>query len=308
LTSYDRLDWHVDSAIEAGQPPENGFTHIGLYLAWLIRHALHDPQLFPADHVDAVLRGEMTGSDLADDIDTKLGSFALSEEGRRFSDARYGAYLDAYGELFADAPDYTVVDDAASYARVEPLLDRLYADWVGAGRPGPERVDESTVTSDRNGDEVVAITIELDPFQMERAHAAPHLEALIPADLTDPPMDRTSVSAAGWGSSLLNRGLRRLGVAPQDAIVVNAIGGDGQRTLVVTVCAVPGVPADQLVGEFQLVVPAPGAPQSERMIGGRAVAWSEHPEFTTAQWARDGLVIGVAGDPVDVGAAIDRLP
>src|SRR5690349_15012547 len=43
VTSYDRIDWHLDSAIAAGQPEENAFAHIGLYLAWLIRHDLHDP-------------------------------------------------------------------------------------------------------------------------------------------------------------------------------------------------------------------------------------------------------------------------
>jgi hypothetical protein len=104
VTSYDRLDWHVDSAIEAGQPPENGFTHIGLYLAWLIRHDLHDPELFPPEHIDAVKRGEMTGSDLADDIDTKLGGFVMNSEGRAFSDACYRAYLDRYADLFGSRP------------------------------------------------------------------------------------------------------------------------------------------------------------------------------------------------------------
>jgi hypothetical protein len=40
MATYDRLDWHFDSAIVAGHPPENAFTHIGFYLAWIIRHAL----------------------------------------------------------------------------------------------------------------------------------------------------------------------------------------------------------------------------------------------------------------------------
>lgn len=61
------LDWHYDSAVEAGQPPENAFTHIGFYLAWLIRHDLHDAKFFPGAHVAAVKSGEMTGSDLSDD-------------------------------------------------------------------------------------------------------------------------------------------------------------------------------------------------------------------------------------------------
>ena len=66
---YDKLDWHFDSAVAAGQPPENAFTHIGFYLAWLIRHDLHNARFLPPEHVEAVKHGEMTGSDLADDID-----------------------------------------------------------------------------------------------------------------------------------------------------------------------------------------------------------------------------------------------
>jgi hypothetical protein len=62
MAAYDKLDWHYDAAVEAGQPGENGFTHIGIYLAWLIRHDLHDPDSFPADHVEAIKRGKMTGS------------------------------------------------------------------------------------------------------------------------------------------------------------------------------------------------------------------------------------------------------
>lgn len=72
MAVYDELDWHFDSALSAGQPAENAFIHIGFYLAWLIRHDLHNPRGFPPEHIKAVRRGEMTGSDLADDIDNKL--------------------------------------------------------------------------------------------------------------------------------------------------------------------------------------------------------------------------------------------
>jgi hypothetical protein len=132
---YDKLDWHFDSAVSAGQPPENAFTHIGFYFAWLIRHDLHNPRQFPPEHVDAVKSGEMTGSNVADDIDTKLISQDMNAEGRAFSDARYSVYLSAYNELFTDLPDYGVVDEPANYRRAEQLLDRLYSEWVAEGRP-----------------------------------------------------------------------------------------------------------------------------------------------------------------------------
>ncbi len=132
---FDRVDWHVDAAVDAGNPPENAFTHIGLYLAWAIRHDLHAPAAFDPDHIAAVKAGSMTGSDLADDIDGKLGRADFDREGAAFTEARYPDFLDAYSTEFADERDYSVVDDEAAYARIEPLLDRLYADWVAAGRP-----------------------------------------------------------------------------------------------------------------------------------------------------------------------------
>ena len=41
MATYDKLDWPYDAAVAAGQPPENAFTHIGIYLAWLVRNDLH---------------------------------------------------------------------------------------------------------------------------------------------------------------------------------------------------------------------------------------------------------------------------
>ena len=60
----------------------------------------------------------------------------------------------------------------------------------------------------------------------------------------------TSVSAKEWRSSLLNRALTRLGVRPQDAMVVTGIGGSGPRTLTLMLYEVPGVTADRLEAEF----------------------------------------------------------
>jgi hypothetical protein len=134
---YDKLDWHLDGAVAAGQPEENGFVHIGFYLAWMIRHDLHDPLWFPPEHVAAVKAGEMSGSDLADDIDTKLGADEMSPEGSAFSDACYARYLEAYAQAFAHVPDYGVVDEPANEARAAEEIDRLYAGWVADGRPAP---------------------------------------------------------------------------------------------------------------------------------------------------------------------------
>lgn len=329
MAVYDRLDWHYDSAVAAGQPPENAFTHIGFYLAWLIRHDLHEPRFLPAEHVEAVKRGEMAGSDLADDIDAKLVGQVMSDEGRAFSDARYEVYTTEYRESFKDLPDYAVIDDEPNYRRAEQLLDRLYADWVAAGRPkapptpkfeGDFPMPTPVMVMARPGltkdqvDELpgpwsaTEVTVLHPPAEEQVPHLAPDLERLIPRDLASPPMVVSSVRAADWGSSLLNRALKRLERRPKEAVVVIGIGGRGEQTLAVTIYAVPGVSAERLRGEFQVVFPRlPGSKWQSRVVAGKDVNWALGREFTQAYWTREGMVVGVAGEAAAVERAIGRL-
>jgi hypothetical protein len=327
--SYDRIDWHLDSAVEAGQPEERAFAHIGLYLAWLIRHDLHDPRFLPDDHVEAVKRGEMTGSDLADDIDGKLIGDVMSDEGRSFSDARYEAYLGHYAKLFGDLPEYGLEDGPEAYDKVEKLLDRLYVEWVDGGRQAPPPRADPPPIDLPPGSSMVALTPGLRPDQLEellaglqgdvevvdsamfgaRSHVAPDLEALIPSDLASPHLEIESDSAATWGSSLLTRALKRLGVSSKDAVVVHAIGGEGEGTLTATIYGVPGIDPDRLASEFRSVIfRLPGSDWEMQTIDGREVHRATGKEFTVVFWARDGMVIHVTGQPEVVIPAISRLP
>jgi hypothetical protein len=135
---FDDVDYHQGAAEAAGQPIERAFTHMGLFLAWMIRHDLHDPRMFPRDHVEAIKQRSWTGSDIADDVDGKLVSDLFTAEGAEFAAARYGDYLEAYGSAFADLADYGVADGPASSAAIEPILDELYRAWIDAGKPPPE--------------------------------------------------------------------------------------------------------------------------------------------------------------------------
>lgn len=329
VTAYDKLDWHYDAAVAAGQPPENAFAHIGFYLAWLIRHDLHDPTVFPASHVAAVKNGEMTGSDLADDIDTKLVPDVMNREGRAFSDARYARFLEEYASLFANVPEYGVIDDAPNYARVGAVIDRLYAAWVADGRPEPPPSEpdlpwtiglpahasfEIPVGMPREAIEaftaaISSLGIRVEPAPDEIGGVASGLEQLIPMDITDPPPRIHSVRAKQWGSSLLNRALKRLDVRPDQATVVVGMGGSGARTLAITLYELPGVPADRLMAEFTTVIflPTRGT-WATREMAGRVVNWAVGDEATVVFWARDGLVVHVAGEAADVETAIPRLP
>jgi hypothetical protein len=332
MATYDRLDWHYDSAITAGQPPENAFTHIGFYLAWIIRHDLHNPKVFPASHIASVKSGEMTGSDLSDDIDTKLLPQDMNAEGRAFSDARYADYLAEYERVFADLPDYSVIDDPENYDRIAPAIDALYASWVADGRPKPPRGVEETpafpmsdlsggldLSPDMSREEIEAAMNEMasqlggvivsPPGPEQMPHAAPALEALLPRDIASPPLEVSSVTASQWGSSLVNRALKRLEVRPRDAMIVTGMGGSGEATLTIVLYGVPGIEADRLLAEFVSAIYLP--PRGKwvvREVAGQTVNWATGPEFTVAFWARDGLVVHVAGRTEDVERAVPALP
>lgn len=329
---FDDVGWHDGPAAAAGQPREHAFTHIGIFLAWLIRHDLHDSRRFPRDHVRAVKAGSMTGSDLADDIDWKLISDEMTAEGAAFTAARYDRYMTEYNELLGDDADYRVPETEALYARVAPVIDGLYAEWVAAGRPAPAPKEASPFEAEfdamfeaaaipwedlaEDADGPIEVQLNADGSYEVRRPEAPHddakLEALIPTDVVDPPIVMSSVSATHWGSSLLNRELKRLGVRPRDVLVAYGFGGSGEKTIAVSLYRVPGASPTQLLEAFGSVIFRPRRSLwSARTIGGTTVLWAEGREEDAvrhvAYWTRDELVLHVAGDPSDMEAMIRRL-
>lgn len=129
------MAWHVDAAVAARQPVRNAFTHIGLYLAWLIRRDLVDETAFDRDRLRLVREGVLSGTDLMDDVDEKLVSALMTQEGQEFSDARYDEYLRKYERTFADVTEYGVEEDGETSATVSALLDEMFSAWLAAGRP-----------------------------------------------------------------------------------------------------------------------------------------------------------------------------
>ncbi len=331
---YDDIDYHVGPAEEAGQPPEHAFTHIGLYLAWLIRHDLHDPRRFPPEHIEAVKRGEMTGSDLADDIDSKLLSDSMTGEGAAFSDACYRAYLGECAALFSDAPDYGLTDDDAAYATVEPLLDRLYAEWIVAGRPAPELKAPTSLEAQfagmieaaeipwevlvPDGPGIHAVEVKPDgTYELTRPeppHDDPALEALIPDDLLDAPIEMSSTIGTRHGA-VFSRAFKQLGVRPRDVTIASGLARDGEDVFGLTLYRVPGASAEALSTAFAAAIYRPrGSKWEIRRVGNIDVWWSEgyaDPDrtiyFNIAYWTRDDLVLHVFGRPADMETAIRRL-
>lgn len=299
---YDDAEYHLDATIEAGQPPEHAFAHIGVLLGWLIRRDLHDPGWFPPEVIDAVKSGAMNGADLESACDGVLASDMLSPTGADFLDKRYDDYAAAWERLFEAWPPYGAGDDEVTRAAVEPVIDALYDAWRSGGsapRVSPLAPDVRPRPAPVAPPVAVPIPAGRSPI------------ALIPPDLTDPPLDLQLLTAAEWGDSLLRRALLRLNVRATDASLAVGQGGLGDHTLVVTVYAVPGVAAERLHDEFATVIFKPGRkPWQGREVGGRTVRWADataSAPFNVAWWARDGLVFHLAGDADDVERAIARF-
>jgi hypothetical protein len=147
------------------------------------------------------------------------------------------------------------------------------------------------------------------PPQDERLmpHGAPELEALIPRDITSPPTALSSVSATQWGSSLLNRTLKRLGVKPRDVVVVNGVGGRGEEALMVALYGIPGVAREKLDAAFSFGLATPGGKWQKLDVGGTLVNWATGHGLAAAYWARDGLVYHIGGREDMTKRAVQRI-
>jgi hypothetical protein len=311
---YDDVDWHDGPAMEAGQPPEHGFVHIGFYLGWVLKRGLHDPAAIPADHVAAVIDGSMTGSDLRDDVDGRLAADMLSDEGRAFTDQAYDWYLDAYARAFAAEPGYGVEDTPANAARVERLVDEAHATWRGGGSLESVVVDAGdrvTLPSERADPHALpsdATAVTRDPGPA-RTWGALDLERILVDRLRLPPRDVSSVPASEWGSSHLTRALQRLAVQPRNAIVTSALAGSGPQSVMVGLYAVPRVAAAELEREFAGALHRPSSrPWTPVDLAGRRVLRSRDAEFDVVYWAVDGLVLHLGADlGVDLAPLVGAL-
>ncbi len=143
--AIDRADWHSGGDFPADLPPENGGTHIGMFIAWIIHNGLqgesHDEESH--EELKAVRGRRMTGRDfLFQACDGKLWEEDLSEEGKQFTAAYYsgeggkgyGAYIEDYERVLATGlpTTYHVEDTWANYDAIASVISMRYAEWRAA--------------------------------------------------------------------------------------------------------------------------------------------------------------------------------
>jgi len=136
--AIDRIDWHSESAEQAGFPYENGGTHIGIYLAWAINNHLEGEfhQEESEEELQQVRDRKITGRDfLIQMCDEKFWEEDLNEQAFAFTQAYYESnqYFNDYNEILVHSKGlsdtYAVEDTWENYDLVAAIISQKYAEW-----------------------------------------------------------------------------------------------------------------------------------------------------------------------------------
>lgn len=146
MASIDRADWHYGGDFPENLPIENGGTHIGMYLNWIIDNDLIGV-LHLEDSVDGIKEvksRKISGRDfLFQHCDGKFWNEDLNEEGLEFtkyyyqslnnSDEAYGQYLNDYVDALGENFDsiYEIPNTWKNYDKLVKIIDSRYQEWKG---------------------------------------------------------------------------------------------------------------------------------------------------------------------------------
>lgn len=139
--AYDRADWHYGGDFPEDVPDENGGTHIGLFLAWVILNNLEGDLHIEesSDSLADVRERRVTGRDfLFKECDGKFWEVDLNDLGNAFARHYYGDGGEG-GSYFTDYVDslcegngekiYYVEDTWENYDKLEPIISHRFEQW-----------------------------------------------------------------------------------------------------------------------------------------------------------------------------------
>jgi hypothetical protein len=132
--AYDKAKWHSGGDFPEGLSPENGGTHIGMFLAWAVIHGMAGEELIEdaGAQLDAVRGRRMTGRELLfTQLDGVLSEDDLNEEGNAFAAHYYRSYMGDYDRLMRTryATAYHADDDWSNYDQVAGMIEKRYHEW-----------------------------------------------------------------------------------------------------------------------------------------------------------------------------------
>lgn len=136
MASIDRIDWHQTENFLENVPDENGGTHIGMYLNWIIDNNLicekHLTESINA--LENVKARKITGRDfLIEYCDRKFWTEDLNEIGLKFTVDYYSSdkYFDDYAETLDSGQQsiYEYENSWENYEKIKLVIDKRYNDW-----------------------------------------------------------------------------------------------------------------------------------------------------------------------------------
>jgi len=139
----DDWRWHVEGQFPEGRAPEQGYVHIGAFVAWCLMHGLLSAEWAvdagAADLITEVAERRASPCALLDASAGRLEKRMLAAEGWAFARAYYGpeyGYTSDWSRTFGRRADrYEVPGDWATLDRIAPVIDHRHASWIRGGRP-----------------------------------------------------------------------------------------------------------------------------------------------------------------------------
>jgi hypothetical protein len=137
--SYDRVEWHSHGeGFPHDAKPEQGGTHIGMFLTWIIDNDLIGElyKELSQESINKVKNREMTGRDfLIKNCDSKFYNEVLNDEGNEFTEYYYESkedenYFGDYAITFDIYENIYEVDNTwENYTKIQPIIDMRYQEW-----------------------------------------------------------------------------------------------------------------------------------------------------------------------------------
>jgi hypothetical protein len=134
--SIDQAEWHYGGDFPGDLPPENGGTHIGMYLAWIIHRDLGSAVLrkYTCDSLPLLRERKITGRKLLfTELDERFLGSLLTKVGKDFTRDYYetNCYIDDYEAVLGGGLPtlYHVEDSWDNYDKLAPIIDQRFSRW-----------------------------------------------------------------------------------------------------------------------------------------------------------------------------------
>ena len=142
MANIDKAEWHYQGNFPADLPPENGGTHIGMFLAWVILRDLTSRALERAAgaKVQELIDRKITGRSLLfDALDEKFFDGLLNMAGKAFVRDYYetNCYISDYDMVLGTGlpSTYHVADTWENYDKIAAVLNDRFHRWQRGEKP-----------------------------------------------------------------------------------------------------------------------------------------------------------------------------